>query len=298
MRIGAVVLRLALTIGLLALDASLVVLALVQILCLGFDFTCSMMLIRRRYPDVRVRLADFDWRTVRRIVSFSLYVLLLSAGARLSFETDALVIGAFLSVGAIPFYAVANNLVVYLMDLVIAIAAVVAPMATKLKAEGREADLEGMFLKWSKVALSISIMAGVFLMVLGPAFIGWWIDPSFAGPSGAVPNVLFAVVVLVAACRELGIGVSTYLRYVVPRAALGAVPLTAWLVWCKAGLQVQSIGGLVGAGSAMLLLFGATWVLFVYRDDPFVDLRPHLGRLRAAPAAVAGAHARPANARQ
>jgi O-antigen/teichoic acid export membrane protein len=361
-RIGAVVLRLALTIGLLALDASLAVLALVQILCLGFDFTCSMMLIRRRYPDVRLRLADFDWRTVRRIVSFSLYVLLLSAGARLSFETDALVIGAFLSVGAIPFYAVANNLVVYLMDFVIAIAAVVSPMTTKLKAEGREADLEGMFLKWSKVALSISIMAGVFLMVLGPAFIGWWIDPSFAGPSGAVlqilmmssfvflpvrgvalpvllglgkprtptvafiaaglanlalsialarplglagvalgtaiPNVLFAVVVLVAACRELGIGVSTYLRYVVPRAALGAVPLTAWLVWCKAGLQVQSIGGLVGAGSAMLLLFGATWVVFVYRDDPFVDLRPHLGRLRAAPAAVAGAHARPANARQ
>jgi hypothetical protein len=66
----------------------------------------------------------------------------------------------------------------------------VSPVATKLKAEGREADLEGMFLKWSKVALSIGIMAGVFLMVLGPAFIGWWIDPSFARPSGAVLQIL------------------------------------------------------------------------------------------------------------
>ena len=46
-------------------------------------------------------------------------------------------IGAILGVGAIPFYAVANSLIVYLMDFVIAIAAVVSPMATKLSTEGR-----------------------------------------------------------------------------------------------------------------------------------------------------------------
>ena len=40
---------------------------------------------------------------VRQILSFSLYVLLLNAGARLCFETDALVIGAFVGVDAIPF---------------------------------------------------------------------------------------------------------------------------------------------------------------------------------------------------
>ena len=49
----------------------------------------------------------------------------------LSFETDALVIGACLSVSAIPFYAVANSVIVYLMDFVIAIAAVVSPMASE-----------------------------------------------------------------------------------------------------------------------------------------------------------------------
>src|SRR5206468_6913515 len=39
----------------------------------------------------------------------------------------------------------------------------------------------------------------------------------------AIPNVLFALVVLVIACRELQIGVGRYFAYVVPRAALGAV---------------------------------------------------------------------------
>jgi hypothetical protein len=37
----------------------------------------------------------------------------------------------------------------------------------------------------------------------------------------------------------------------------------------------------VGAGSAMVVLFGLTWIFFVYRDDPYVNMRTHIVRLRA-----------------
>jgi O-antigen/teichoic acid export membrane protein len=343
-RVAGVVLRLGLTVGLLKLHASLVMLAGVQLACLAFDFAASWRVIRRRYPDVRIRLSGFDRGTVRRIFSFSVYVLLLQAGARLSFDTDALVIGAFLGVGAVPFYVVANSLIVYLMEFVVAIAAVVSPMATKLGTEGRLDELREIFLKWSKVALSLSLMAGLFLIVLGPAFIGRWIDPSFERPSGqvlqilmvssllflpvrgvalpilmglgkpkaptlaflaagvlnvgismllaeplglagvalgtAIPNALFALVVLRMACRELGIGLSRCARYVVPRAAIGALPVLALLLWFRLGLQVRELTGLVAAGSAMLVLFGLTWVFYVYRGDPYVDVRTRLPRLR------------------
>lgn len=343
-RVGGILLRLALTVGLLALDASLVLLAVVQLACLVFDVGVGWIFIRRRYPAVRIALSDFNMPMVRRIFSFSVFVLLLHAGARLSFEADALVIGAVLGVGSIPFYVVANSLIVYLMDFIIAIAAVVAPMATKLSTEGRSDELREIFLKWSKVALSLSIMAGLFLIVLGPRFLGWWIDPSFEAPSGrvlqilavssliflpvrgvalpilmgrgkpraatvafvgagvlnvvisfalagplglvgvalgtAIPNVLFACVVLTIACRELGIPIATYLGYVVPRAALGAVPVLALLIWFRLGLNVASFPGLVGAGSAMVVLFGLTWIFFVYRNDRYVDVQGHLLRLR------------------
>lgn len=343
-RIAGFLLRFGLTIGLLSLNRSLLTLAAIQVASLAFDFGVSWLLIRRRYEGVRISLAYFDRRTVRRILSFSLYVLLLSAGARLTFETDALVVGAFLGVGAIPFYAVANSLVVYLMDFIVAIAAVVAPMATKLNTEGRIDQLREVFLKWSKVALSFSIMAGLFLIVLGPRFIGWWIDSSFEGPSGqvlqvlviscllflpvrgvalpilmglgkpkaptvafliagllnvalsvalarplgligvalgtAIPNVLFAVFVLVVTCRELGVPATRYLTYVVPRASFGALPVLALLLWCRFFVGVTTIAGMVAAGSAMLVLFSLTWVFFVYRNDPYVDLRPHLIRVR------------------
>jgi len=344
-RVSGVVLRLLLTIGLLSMDASLVLLALVQFVCLACEFIVALFLIRRRYPDVRVSLADWNLPMIRQIFSFSVFVLLLHAGARLTFEADALVIGAVLGVASIPFYAVANSLIVYLMEFIIAIAAVVSPMATKLNTEGRHDQLREIFLKWSKVALSLSLMAGLFLIVLGPRFLGWWIDPGFEGPSGlvlqiltissfiflpvrgvalpvligmgkpkvatitfagagvvnvllsialakplglsgvalgtAVPNVVFAIVVLILACRELKISTMKYLTYVVPRAALGAMPVLALLLWFRLGIGVESFTGLFVAGLAMLLLFGLTWIFFVYRNDPYVNVQGHLVRFRA-----------------
>ena len=72
-----------------------------------------------------------------------------------------------------------------------------------------------------------------------------------AGPLGlagvalgtAIPNVLFAVVVLAIACRELGIPMASYLGYVVPRAALGALPVLALLLWFRLGLRRREPAG-------------------------------------------------------
>jgi O-antigen/teichoic acid export membrane protein len=230
------------------------------------------------------------------------------------------------------------------MDFVIAIAAVVSPMATKLHTAGGIDELREMFLKWSKVALSLTLMAGLYLVVLGPSFIGVWIDPSYEGPSGqvlqilmisslvflpargvaipilmgigkpriptlafliagilnlvlsvlligplglagvavgtAIPNILLGLAMVTVTCRELAVAPSSYLRYVVPRAALGGLPILALLLWCRLQLNVQSLTGLIAAGSAMLLLFAITWVGFVYRDDPYVDLRAQRGGRR------------------
>jgi O-antigen/teichoic acid export membrane protein len=343
-RLATLLFRLGLTVGLLTLKTSLTVLALVQLACLVFDFTLCWLVIRRRYPEIRVRLAGFDWGMVRKIFSFSLYVLVLNAGARLSFETDSMVIGGFMGVGSIPHFTVANSVIIYLMEFVVAIAAVVMPTATRLQTQGKIPELREIFFKWSKIALSITMIAGLFLVILGPRFIAWWVGPEFERSAGqvlqvlmvsylvflpvrgvalpilmglgkprlptigflvagvvnlvlsillvrplglvgvalgtAIPNVLFAALVLVQACRELDAPVGEYLRYVFPRAALGALPALGLLLWFKLGLEVRSLGGLAGAGVAMVVLFGLTWVFFVYRNDRYVDLRARLPMLR------------------
>jgi len=355
-RLSALLLRVVLTVVLLSITASLAALALVQIACVAFDFTLCWAFIRRRYPNIRVRLRDFDWAMARRIFSFSLFVLVLNAGARLSFETDSLVIGAFKDVGSIPYFTVANSFLIYLMEFIIAIAAVVMPIATRLKTQGKTFELRDVFLKWSKIALSLSLMAGLFLIVLGPRFIAWWIDPAYEAPAGqvlqilmisylvflpmrgvalpilmglgkpglptigflvagvlnlglsillvrplglagvalgtAVPNVLFAAMVLMQACRELETPMRDYLRYVVPRAIVGALPVLGLLLWLKLGLGVRSLSELAVSGVAMVLLFALTWIFFVYRGDRYVDLRRYLpGGLRVSPSQGGGERA-------
>ena len=343
-RLWGVLLRLVLTLGLLALRASLTVMAVVQLALMVFDFGLCWLLVRRRYPATRMRLADFNWGMTRAIFGFSLYVLVLNAGARLSFETDSIVIGAFMKVGDIPYFTVANSFIIYLMEFVIAIAAVVMPTATRLQTQGRNAELREIFLKWSKIALSLTLAAGLFLIVLGPRFIAWWVDPTFERPAGAVlqilmvsyliflpvrgvalpilmglgkaglptigflvagvlnlglsillvrplglfgvalgtaiPNVLFAGAVFLQACHELDVSVVQFLRYVVPRAVLGALPVLALLLWFKLSLDVRGLVALTVAGLAMTLVFAVTWVWFVYRNDPYLDLRALLPRLR------------------
>src|SRR6185503_9873929 len=244
---------------------------------------------------------------------------------------------AFMTVGDIPYFAVANSLLIYVMEIVVAIAAVVMPTATRLNTLGKRDELQHIFLKWSKIALSLTLMACLFLLLLGPRFIAWWIDPTFEKAAGdvlkvlvasylvflpvrgvalpilmgldkpqlptiaflvagvvnlglsialvrplglvgvalgtAVPNAIFAVLVLVHACRAIEVPLSRYLRYVVPRAVLGALPVAAVLLWFRDGLDVRGLPGLGGAGVAMVLVFAITWVFFVYRNDPYLDMR-------------------------
>jgi len=339
-RLWGVLLRLVLTFGLLALHASLTMLALVQLACMAFDFALCWLLIKRRYPQTRIRFTGFDWGLTRSIFAFSIYVLVLNAGARLSFETDSIVIGKYMNVGSIPYFTVANSFIIYLMEFLISIAAVVMPTATRLQTQGKQAELREIFLKWSKIALSLTLAAGLFLMVLGPRFIAWWVDPSFERPAGqvlqilmlsylfflpvrgvalpilmglgkaglptvgflvagvlnlglsillvrpfglggvalgtAIPNVLFAAMVFIHACRELDVSVGVFLGYVVPRALLGALPALALLLWFKTALDVRSLLALATAGVAMGAVFAASWVFFVYRNDPYIDLRGYL----------------------
>ena len=190
------------------------------------------------------------------------------------------------------------------------------------------------------------MLVGLYLLVLGPEFLGWWIGPSFVEPSGrvlqvlmisfllylpvrgvalpillgfgqparpaiallgmgvvnlvlsialvgsmgifgvalgtAITNVLFAAVILVMACRALGVGVGEYLAYVTGRTLVGALAPLALLAWLKYGLHVEGIVPLVLAGVAMVVVFASTWILFVFKGDPYLDLHAAFARLRRA----------------
>jgi O-antigen/teichoic acid export membrane protein len=64
------------------------------------------------------------------------------------------------------------------------------PMATRLETAGRYDELKDVYLKWSKIAFSMSLLAGLYFLIFGPAVMGWWIGPAFEKPAGEILQIL------------------------------------------------------------------------------------------------------------
>ncbi|MBL8862492.1 MAG: polysaccharide biosynthesis C-terminal domain-containing protein [Planctomycetes bacterium] len=343
---GEIAFRFAATLAVLSVSPSLPALALVVLASSLVEFAAAMVVLKRRHPDVRFSLAAYDRTLVRGVLAFSVWALLLNVGALLAFRVDALVIGAFLPAEAATQFDVANKFFEPLTSLVVAVSAVILPHATKLHALGAASALRADFLKWSKICLSLVLAVGLYLLVLGPAFLGAWVGQRFVEPSGpvlqvlmlsflvwlpvrgvaiavlfglgrprkaalaflglgvvnlvvsvllvgplgilgvalgtAVPNVVFALYVLVLAAREVGVGLGEYAVYVAGRAALGALAPLGFLLAVRHLLDPRGMPALLGTGALMLVVFAAAWILFVYRNDPLLDLRALLRRSQSA----------------
>jgi O-antigen/teichoic acid export membrane protein len=184
--VTAIALRLALILVVLPLEPSLSSLAAIQVAYLVFDFTATFFVMKRRYREIRFGVRDFNWPTLRKIFAFSVFVLLTAVSSRIAYETDAIVISAILGVRQAAYYSVPSSLALYVVDGIRGISGVVMPAVARLSVEGDREELRIFFLKWSKIALSVTLVVGTYLILFGPAFIGYWIDTTYQEKAGQV----------------------------------------------------------------------------------------------------------------
>lgn len=187
---GGLLLRLGLTIGLLSLRPTLTTLAAVQIVVAAVEFGAATVISRRRHGGLRLSLSGVDASLLRPIFTFSGFAMLLNVGALLAFRLDALVIGARMDQAAIAIYDYGNKVFEPFLNFVLAIGMVVMPLATRLEAQGRAHELTPILRKWTKVASSMVFLVGLWLLVLGPAFLRWWVGPEYRPEMGEVLRVL------------------------------------------------------------------------------------------------------------
>lgn len=257
---GEVVLRFGLTILLLTLDASLEALAIVQIACMASEFAGALAVLRARHPLVRFGLRAFDRELALPVLRFSVWALLLNVGTLLAFRLDAVVIGAFLPIDQATFFDVGNKFFEPLTALVIAVGGVVMPTAARMAALGTLPELRDVFLRWSKVCFSLAIAVLLFLLVLGPEFLGAWMGPQFAGPSGDVLRVLG--ISFLAYLPVRGVALPILMGAGRPRGPAIALLVTGVV---NVALSLALVGpfGIVGVaiGTAVPNVLFAAWVL-------------------------------------
>jgi O-antigen/teichoic acid export membrane protein len=172
-----------LALALWELFTSLVANAVIVILCF------------RIYPQLRMVFGRPDRATLKKLWTYSFYVFLINVAVQVTYYTDNVVVGAFLSPAAVTLYAIGGLLINYVRNIVSAMTTTFMPLASTFEAEGSHHNLRRLLIHGTQGALLVSLPIEAALFFRGHTFIRLWMGAQYAQPSGTVMQILLLSVV-------------------------------------------------------------------------------------------------------
>jgi O-antigen/teichoic acid export membrane protein len=149
-----------------------------------------LYLARRVYPELRIRLTKPRWEVLRMIWSYSFYAFLLMVSGQLIYQSDNLVVGAFVSASAVTFYSIGNSLCRYTQQVVSAMTMTFTPAASTYEAAGDKSSLRALYYNGTRATLALSLPLVITMIIRGRSFIGVWMGPQYSKASGTVLAIL------------------------------------------------------------------------------------------------------------
>jgi O-antigen/teichoic acid export membrane protein/glycosyltransferase involved in cell wall biosynthesis len=132
-------------------------------------------------PGLRFSLSLIDKATFQTIRSYSLQALLVMVAGRVSFQTDAIVIGAFLAPDYITYFAVAGRLVEYAKNALRAATTVLTPAVSAMEAKGDNESIRLVLINSTRYVLWFILPIQAGLHLLGKPFLALWMGPDYVG---------------------------------------------------------------------------------------------------------------------
>lgn len=149
----------------------------------------------RTYPQLKVAFRCPSRMTVNKLWTYSLYVFLINVSLQITYYTDNVVVGAFLSPAAVTLYAIGGVLITYARQIVTAMTTTFTPLASSYEAEGGLDRLRQLLTHGTRAALIVSLPITAGLFFRGHTFIRLWMGDQYSHPSGTVMQILLISVV-------------------------------------------------------------------------------------------------------
>jgi O-antigen/teichoic acid export membrane protein len=148
----------------------------------------------RRIPGLRFVPREIDRATVRMIRGYSLDSFVAMIAGRLSFCTDAFVIGSALGAAAITPFNFAFRLVDLAKVVLRSVTTTLTPAVSAREATGDLAAVRAYFLHGTRLVLYLVLPVQFGLYVLGRPFLALWLkkDPAVAAAAGPTLWILAA----------------------------------------------------------------------------------------------------------
>jgi len=149
----------------------------------------------RAFPGLAVRLSYVRIDRLREVTGFSTFILLIDLANKLNYSTDTLVIGAFMTTGAVAVWAVGQRLISAIQTLTTQLNGALFPVVVDAATTGDAGRLRRIFVQGTRLSLAMVIPISVVLSLLARHLILAWVGPSFI-ESVPVIYVLSAVVAI------------------------------------------------------------------------------------------------------
>jgi O-antigen/teichoic acid export membrane protein len=168
----------------------IVAIALCELLTAAIGNSLLVFFARRTYPELVVRLSKPKKDVLRNIWSYSVYAFLVTIAVQLVYQTDNLVVGAFVSAAAVTFYSIGNSLCRYTDQIIGAMTMTFTPAASTYEAVGDTSSLRALYFNGTRVTMAFSLPIVITLIIRGGSFIGVWMGPEYSKISGTVLAIL------------------------------------------------------------------------------------------------------------
>jgi O-antigen/teichoic acid export membrane protein len=166
--------------------------------------TVLIVLCFRVYPQLKVVFTRPDRATFLKLWNYSLYAFLINVAIQVTYYTDNMVVGAFLSPAAVTLYAIGGILITYARQIVSSMTTTFTPLASTFEAEGSDDNLRRLLIHGTRAALIVSLPVEVALFFRGHTFIRLWMGDQYAQISGTVMQILLLSVVFGSATTTAG----------------------------------------------------------------------------------------------
>ena len=145
----------------------------------------------RLYPQLKVRLTKPQRGTLRQIWTYSSFAFLNTVAVQLVYQTDNLVVGAFVSAAAVFTYGIANSQLLRNANFLInSMGNTFVPAASTYEASGDTTSLRNLYTYGTRMTMVISLPILLTFITRGSTFIGLWLGPKFAHDSGLILVIL------------------------------------------------------------------------------------------------------------
>ena len=172
-------LRTLLIVYVIELGYSIVAVALVTFaVSLPLRFA-SAVVAWRLFPSLELRLALFERRWARDLFGYGKYSFIAGSADQIRFQIDTLVVAAFLGVGLVTHYAIAERIAQLFMQSVLGAMGVIGPLFTRFEALGDRRKAQEILLLTTRMSVLAAVMIGGCILIFGQRFIVLWVGEDY-----------------------------------------------------------------------------------------------------------------------